>query len=220
MNRSAFLTGLAAASFFALSANAQETRTYDLPAFERINISAGIKLVAKSGDAQSVVVETDEGDFEDLKIKVKDDVLVVSREWNRLRWHQKKVAYKVIVSAPRIAALDASSGSYSILDQIDSRRFSLDLSSGSFVEVNGRSEDCTVDISSGANLKGRSFICDSANVDVSSGGHGELSVLKVLVGDASSGGHVAIYGSPVRVNIDRSSGGRIKVKPAAMADNK
>lgn len=216
MNKSALLLGLASA-LMALPAVAQETRTYELPSFESIDISAGIRLVATSGDAQSIVVETDEGDFNDLQIKVKDDTLIITREWNRLRWHGKKVDYKVIVSAPRIDALDASSGSYSTLEQIDSRRFSLDLSSGSFVKVNGRSADCTVDISSGANLNGREFICDTANVDVSSGGHGELSVLKILVGDASSGGHVAIYGSPERVNIDRSSGGRIKVKSQATA---
>jgi hypothetical protein len=150
---------------------------------------------------------------------VEDGVLFVSREWNRLRWHQKKADYKVVVTARALTALDASSGSYSNLSKIDARSFTLDLSSGSFVVLDGRSDNCTVDISSGANLDARDFVCESANIDVSSGGHGEISVLTALVGDASSGGHMAVFGSPQRVNIDKSSGGQIKIKAAATAKN-
>lgn len=210
MTRSAIVLCSLAASLLALPA-AAETKTYNLPKFERIDISTGLHLVADAGGAQSVSVECDNGDFSELNIKVKDGVLVLSREWNRLSWHQNKNDYKIIVTAPNIEALDASAGSYSTLSKIDAGRFTLDLSSGSFVAVNGRSGDCTVDISSGANLEARDLSCENANVDVSSGGHGELTVLKALVGDASSGGHVTVFGSPERVNIDRSSGGRIKV---------
>ena len=217
MNRAALLSGLVLLA--AAAPSAAETRNYDLPAFERIDVSAGIHLVAVVGGPQSVEVTTNDGDFSDLEIKVKDGALVVSREWNRLRWHQKKADYKVLVTARALNALDASSGSYSNLSKIDSRSFALDLSSGSFVVLNGRSDNCSVDISSGANLDARDFICESANVDVSSGGHGELSVLTALVGDASSGGHMAIFGSPQRVNIDRSSGGQIKIKAASTAKN-
>ncbi len=215
MLRPFFLSGIAACAL-SLPA-AAETRSYDLAAFDRIDISAGLKLVAKAGGKQSISVETDEGDYSDFEIEVKGGVLYLSREWNRLRWHQKKADYTVFVTTPEIKALDASSGSHSTLEGIDSRRFNADLSSGSFAVISGRSDDCTVDISSGANLDARALICSSANVDVSSGGHGEVTVLKALVGDASSGGHMAVFGSPERVNIDRSSGGRIKIKTPVTA---
>ena len=215
MFRPAVLLGLAA-SVLALPA-AAETRSFDLPAFDRIDISAGLHVVAVADGAQSVSVVSEDGDFSDLQIEVKDGVLFLSREWNRLRWHQKKADYKITVSAPQIRGLDASSGSYSKLSKIDSRQFSLDLSSGSFTEISGRSDECAIDLSSGANLVAKEFICDRANVDVSSGGHGEVSVLMALVGDASSGGHMAVFGSPERVNIDRSSGGRIVVKAPVTA---
>ena len=211
MKRSAFIVALAAATALALPAFA-ETRSYDLPEFDRIDVSAGLKLVATAGGAQSVSVETDEGDFSDLEIEVDDGVLVVSREWNRLRWHQKKADYTVTVSARELRGLEASSGSISTLTDINARRFNLDISSGALVVVKGQCDDCTVDISSGANLNASEFVCDNANIDVSSGGHGEITVTTSLIGDASSGGHVSVYGNPERVNIDKSSGGRIKVK--------
>ncbi len=214
MNRSAFILSLAAGTALAAPALA-ETRAYDLPEFDKIDISAGLMLVAKAGGAQSVSVETQDGDFTDLEIKVKDGVLIVSREWNRLRWHQKKADYKVTVSARELTALDASSGSHSTLSGVAARRFVLDLSSGSHVTVGGQSDDCVVDLSSGANLDAREFTCDSANIDVSSGGHGEITVRVSVIGDASSGGHVAVFGNPERVSVDRSSGGQIRVKSAS-----
>ena len=136
MNRSAFILTLAAATALAAPAFG-ETRTYDLPAFDKIDVSAGLMLVAKAGGAQSVSVETEEGDFSDLQVKVEDGVLIVSREWNRLRWHQKKADYKVMVTARELTALDASSGSHSTLSDISARRFSFDVSSGSHVSVGG-----------------------------------------------------------------------------------
>ncbi len=216
MYRSAILLGLAA-SALALPA-AAETRTFDLPDFDRIEISAGLKLTAVADGPQTITVETKDGDFSDLDISVKGGVLILSREWNRLSWHQKKADYKITVTAPNIQALDASSGSFSTLSNIHSRQFMLDLSSGSFAEISGRSDECAIDLSSGANLKAREFICGSASVDVSSGGHGELAVLNAIAGDASSGGHMAVYGTPARVSIDRSSGGRIFVKPPVTAN--
>lgn len=214
MNRPAFVLSLAAAAALAAPAFG-ETRTYDLPEFDKIDVSAGLLLIAKAGGPQSVSVETQDGDFSDIEIRVKDGVLIVSREWNRLRWHQKKADYKVMVTARELTALDASSGSHSTLSDISSRRFSFDISSGSHVSVGGQSDDCVIDLSSGANLKAREFTCDSANIDVSSGGHGEVTVRVSVIGDASSGGHVAVFGNPERVNVDRSSGGRIMVKSAS-----
>lgn len=211
MKRLALVVALAAGSALAMPALA-ETRNYDLPEFDRIDVSAGLMLTAKAGEAQSVSVETHEGDFSDLKVRVEDGVLVVSREWNRLRWHQKKADYKVTVAAPELTGIDASSGSHSQLSEIAARRFTIDVSSGAHVALAGESDDCLVDLSSGANLSGREFICDHANIDVSSGGHGEITVLVSLIGDASSGGHMSVYGNPERVNVDHSSGGRIKVK--------
>lgn len=216
MNRSVFLLAAAAATLCALPASA-ETRTFNLPKFDRIDVSAGIRVIATAGGDQTIQVETTDGDFSDFEIGVKDGELSISREWNRLRWHQKKADYKVTITVKELKALDASSGSNATLDNIDSRAFEIDLSSGAYAVIAGRSDNCSVDISSGANLAAETLVCDTATVDVSSGGHGELSVREALTGDASSGGHVAIYGNPARVNIDHSSGGRIKVRTPAQA---
>lgn len=202
---------ISAAILTASSAAFAESREFDLPEFDRIDVSAGIKLVANVGRDQRVTVETEDGDFTDFEIEVKNGELTLSREWNRLRWHSKKADYKVILSMRDFRGLDASSGSYIKIANVDSRNVSLDLSSGAFAQIDGECDSCALNISSGANLNGSGLTCRNANIDVSSGGHGELTVSDSVIGDASSGGHVAVYGEPTRVSIDKSSGGRIKL---------
>ncbi|NOX94660.1 MAG: DUF2807 domain-containing protein [Alphaproteobacteria bacterium] len=201
----------------AAPAIAGESKTYDLPEFDRIDVSAGIVLVAEVGSPQTVVVETDRGDFSDFQIDVKSGRLKVTRKWNRLAWHGAKADYKVTISVRDLHALEASSGSRAKIMNIDAPKFLIDLSSGAQVFLEGACEECTVDLSSGANLNAKELVCDVANIDVSSGGHGEMFVTRAVVADASSGGHVSIYGNPDRVNVDRSSGGRIKIKSGAQA---
>ncbi|MEZ5893722.1 MAG: DUF2807 domain-containing protein [Parvularculaceae bacterium] len=198
---------------------AAETRTYDVAAFDRIDVSAGLKVVAAAGGKQKVTVETDMGDYSDFQIEVDDGVLIVSREWNGLRWRSRKADYTVFVTAPSLKGLEASAGSHASVAKVDSKQFLIDISSGAYAEISGKCGMCIVDLSSGAALSAVDLVCDRAEVEVSSGGHGQLSVLNELIGDASSGGHAAIYGNPQRVAIDRSSGGQIKVKPPLQAKN-
>jgi len=210
---------IVSAGFLALAAPAlaQQTKTYDLPEFDHIEVSAGIVLVADVGSPQSVVVETDRGDFKDFMLTVDDGRLKATRKHNRLSWHGAKADYKVTISVRDLSALEASSGSKAKITNIDAPSFMVDLSSGARVFLEGNCEECTVDISSGAGLMATDLNCDVANIDVSSGGHGEMYVTRAVVADASSGGHVSIYGNPDRVNVDRSSGGRIKIKSGAQA---
>lgn len=209
----------AAGALGAAPALAQEARTFDLPSFDRIDVSAGVVLVADIGEAQSIVVETRNGDFSDFEIEVKNGELNLSRQWNRLAWHNKKSDYKVTLSAPTLRALDASSGSHAKVSNINASAFVIDVSSGAHATLDGACEECTLDLSSGADLNARDLECGDARIDVSSGGHGEITAIKSVVADASSGGFVAVYGAPPRVNIDKSSGGRIKVMTAAQANN-
>lgn len=208
-----YLTNLIAAGVLIVAAPAlaEESRSFELPEFDRIDVSAGVMLVATVGETQSVLVKTNHGNFKDFEIEVEDGELNISREWNRLSWHGSKSDYKVIVTVPHLNGLEASSGSHARIMKIDATRFDIDASSGAHMTIDGRCENCFVDLSSGADLDAKDLICNEANIDVSSGGHGKLTVRDAVDGDASSGGHVSVYGNPRQVSLDKSSGGRIKI---------
>lgn len=193
------------------AAIAQDERQFDLEKFDRIDVSAGIILIAEAGAPQSITVKTDNGDFTDFEIGVKNGALYVSRDYNRLRWHSKKSAYKVLVTTPSLRGLDASSGSHAKLTNVSAPRFVVDLSSGAHASIEGACEDCIIDLASGGHLDAKRLNCETARIDVSSGGHGKITASRAVVADASSGGHVTVYGDPERVSVDKSSGGRIYV---------
>ena len=64
------LAALGAAALAATPALAEEKRDFDLPNFDRIEVSSGIALIADVGGAQSVMVKTKHGDFSDFQIEV------------------------------------------------------------------------------------------------------------------------------------------------------
>ncbi len=215
----ALAASLFAAGFLAAApvVAAEESRSFDLPEFSRIDVSAGVVLIADVGAEQSVVVKTNKGDYTDLEIEVSDGELNITREWNPLSWHNSRSDYKVIINVPTLTALDASSGARAKVFNIDAEQFLIDLSSGAHALLEGTCENCLLDLSSGADLEAKGLECENANIDVSSGGHGVISVLDTVKGDASSGGHVAVYGNPHQINVSKSSGGRIKIVATAQA---
>lgn len=208
--KTVFTLILAAGLSYGIAA-AEEERQFDVDDFDRIDVSAGVKLVAEVGERQSITVYTDKGDFSDFEISVRNGALRLSRDHNRLRWHTKKSSYRVVLTTPALRSLEASSGSRAKVSNINAERFNIDLSSGARASLAGTCEDCSVDLSSGANLDAKELACGSANIDVSSGGHGEITASTAIVADASSGGRMTVYGNPERVSIDKSSGGRIYV---------
>ncbi len=213
-----FSATLVAGALMCTPTMAEESRTFDLPNFDRIDVSAGIVLIADVGGPQSIIVKTTKGNFSDFSIEVKNGELNLSRERNRLAWHNRKSDYKVIVTVPALRALGASSGAHAKISKINVAHFAADLSSGAQASLDGVCENCVLDLSSGAYLTAKGLKCRTARIDVSSGGRGEITATDAVVADASSGGYFAVYGSPPRIDRDNSSGGRIEIVSAVQAN--
>jgi len=211
MKSSNLFLGAAGISALLIGAASAESRDYTFPAFDKIDISAGVELVAEVGGEQTVEVVTENGDFSDFKIEVRNGELMATRKHSRLQWHRQKSDYKIIVSVSNLRSIEASSGSWGEIENIDTGDFNIDLSSGARIELDGECGSCTIDLSSGASLEAEELSCARANIDVSSGGHGVISVSQSVVADASSGGHMRVYGNPEQVSVEKSSGGHIKI---------
>lgn len=212
MNTPRMVIALAGAAAVATSvANADEVRSYDLPSFDKIDVSAGIVLKASAGEPQSVEVFTKDGDFNDFEIEVRNNELTVTRNHSRLRWHKSKSNYEVRVSLRDLRGIAASSGAQAKVADVDTGAFMIDASSGAQISVAGECGDCSIDLSSGAHLNAEELSCGRASIDVSSGGHGAITVRDAVSADASSGGHVRVFGNPPRVSVDKSSGGSVKI---------
>ncbi len=227
---------LTAASLVALGlvgAASAESRTYDVGAFNNIDISAGLDLEFTAGEAQSISVENAKGDFSDIEVIVRGDTLVLKRKKNmNWGWNRKRLRYGITVSAPQISGLEASSGSDVSGRNMSGSEIRIDVSSGSDVTVAGvdggtvmietsSGSDASVsgtcvtvraDSSSGSDLDARDLRCQNGYADASSGSDISIYVTGSVDADASSGADVDVYGSPTDVQSDKSSGGSVSIR--------
>ncbi|MEO0551003.1 MAG: head GIN domain-containing protein [Pseudomonadota bacterium] len=219
-------------SLLLIGVAAAETRTYTVDSFTAIDVSAGLDVVFETGTAQSVEAENKTGDFDDIKVTVKGDTLVLSRAkktnwgWNR------RESYRVTVSAPVLSSIEASSGSDikgsgltgdtvridtssgadADVTGIEADEVQLESSSGSDLKAAGTCGKVIADSSSGSDIMARNLICASAQADASSGSDITLHATDALYADVSSGADVTVFGAPADTNVDKSSGGSVNIR--------
>lgn len=210
MNLNPIILAGALTAALSLPAFAAE-KSYDIGAFSRVSVSAGISAEISVGGAPAARAEgTDEG-VERLEVVVEGDELVLRRKPRMgFNWG-KNQRVKVFVTAPELAALDVSSGASTTASGVDAPEFSIDASSGSSTSVSGKCGAIAIDASSGASLNASGLVCETARIDASSGASVKAHATNSVSADASSGASIRVSGAPGMVDIDKSSGGSVSV---------
>ena len=226
---------LTAASLFTLGlagAASAETRTYDVGAFTKIDISAGLDLAFEAGGTQAISVENDQGDFSDVDVFVRGDTLVLKRKKNNWGWGKRRMRYGITVTAPQISGVEASSGSDVsgrnmtgdnvridvstgadvTVTGVDGGTVSIETSSGSDASVAGTCVTVRAESSSGSDIEARDLVCQNGYADASSGSDISIHATSSVSADASSGADIDVYGGPADVDSDKSSGGSVSIR--------
>ena len=209
-----------------------ETRTYDVAPFTGLDVATGIQVVFTTGGVQSVVAENENGVWDKLEVKVKDDTLHLQRKYQSWGWGKKKEQYKVTVTAPQIdrvetssgssvkgsgvsgdrVVIDTSSGSSVRISDISAGELTLDTSSGASVTLSGSCSNVSADTSSGSSLRAQDMVCNAADLEASSGSSLSITATERVNADASSGSSINVSGSPSDREIDKSSGASVNIR--------
>ncbi|NBC83255.1 MAG: hypothetical protein GVY19_07710 [Bacteroidetes bacterium] len=202
---------------------AEEIR--DVDPFEKIEVSNGIHLHLHQEDTFEIKVVTDENVLQYIITEVNGDKL---RVYTRKKLRRVKnldvyvtmpVLKKLAISSGATASnsmpvtgdfinIDGSSGARSNLD-IKYDEVDINVSSGAHLEIRGTALKGSLNGSSGAHLNAGQLDVENTSAGVSSGGHVNIGIVKVLSVNASSGGHVNYRGNPEMKNINLSSGGQM-----------
>ncbi len=189
-----------------------EIREFEFAAFTAVAIASGVEARINIGEPQSVRVETDEGDIDDLIVRVRNGVLEVRRDWKKdLGMGRRKAQFTVVATVADLNAIDASSGASVVAKGVGDGDFAIDASSGASVSVTGACDKVTANASSGARIEARDMICTDAKVDGSSGAVVSAHATASVDADASSGARITIHGGASDVTADKSSGGVIEI---------
>ncbi len=221
----------ASVAAFVLAAPAMaEARQYDVSPFDGLEVSAGIDVSFETGGTQSVLVENKNGDFDDIIVEVRGGKLVLKRP-RKIGWG-KRPRYNVTVSAPRLSSVEASSGadvtgsglrgdqvrietssgSDADISDIDAVNISLHSSSGSDLDASGTCDSVSAHSSSGSDLDAGDLVCRLGEADASSGSGLTIYASESVDAEASSGASVNVRGGPTDADIDKSSGGSVRIQ--------
>jgi len=203
------LYGIVVVSVLVSPAFADE-KTFDVSGFTGVDSSAGVNVDVSVGSDFSVRATSSEKGLERLSVEVKGDTLHIGRQW-RNNWGRSP-SVQVAVTMPKLESLEASSGSSIDADGVIASDFNIDASSGATIVVEGSCDDVEIDVSSGASIDAEDLKCSKVVADGSSGGSISAAAATKLVAEASSGSSIRVYGSPEYVDIDKSSGGSVKIK--------
>ena len=193
-------------------------RVFDLDKFIGVVAAQGLDVEVFVGEQFLVTASSESTEqLGNLKIRVKNDVLMVGREYRSggfWDWWKHSADVSVMVQMPSLSVLKASSGAELFVEGVDCETLSIDASSGSDIEIFGRCNTATVDASSGAGVDLRRLELKTATADASSGADINLNVSDAFYGDASSGADIDVYGQPAVVESDTSSGADIDFRGA------
>lgn len=212
MMRRTTLISVAAVGIFAsataLSAFADE-QDYSFEDFDEIDASAGVDVVLRQG-AFAVHAEGSENALDRLKIEKRGDTLHIGRKrQNGFNWGSSG-SVTVTVSAPAYTAISASSGADVEGGNLQLRDVAVSVSSGADMELSGSCEELNVSVSSGSDFDGEDLHCQSVTARASSGADANVWAARSVIGDASSGGDIEVYGNPESISRDTSSGGSVR----------
>ena len=227
------------------------TQVRNVGKFSGVSVSSGIKVNFTQGNNQSVVVETDPNLQEYVSTEVENGILVIAvKNKNNRNLNFKKLL--VTIEAPRLSSAKVSSGSLlttlntvneddfqaeissganlnadlniknktsveitsgsSMRMNVKTQDFAFEGSSGSSSTVVGSAKNTTFNLSSAASCNAQDLISKNGAARASSGATLKINVSENLSAGASSGASIRHKGNPK--NIDgaekSTSGGSVK----------
>lgn len=208
-------------------------RTYDLPLFTAIDISAGVDAVVTVGGSQSVAATAaDDAILRELRVEVRDGTLKVWRDWDILDLFEiGPKDTSMTITAPSLTGAEASAGADVAVSGLTGERVLLeassgadlkatdmqattveiDVSSGADLSANGTCTRVDIDVSSGARAEVDDLACTDAKVEASSGANVTLRASGSLRAEASSGADIRVRGKPANSRVEESSGGKVTI---------
>lgn len=193
--------------------------------FKYIKSKNGIRVIVEQSDIKSISVETDSNLQKNIITKVENGVLIIEAD-NSFNTEEMPI---VRVAMPIINGLTATSGSEitskgtlitnnievksnsgsEINIKVEADAITLDSSSGSTIEVNGKALKLETSSSSGSEINAKNLLTNEVISKTSSGSSTSVYPIVRLEAKASSGSAINYYKTPKTLSKEESSGGSV-----------
>jgi len=182
------------------------TQTFDYDDFNAIDVSTGFNLEVTQGDEYSITVSVDDNALDRLEVNKNGDTLSIGLDVGGY----SNMNLIAVVTMPALDSLELSSGAHGdVSGFITTNDFDLDLTSGSWVKIDGTAGDLTADVGSGSHIDLSEFIVNDVDVELSSGSNGSVYAGGRLDAKVSGGSRLTYYGNPDLGRIETQTGSTI-----------
>ncbi len=183
-------------------------KEFNVSEFNRIDLDGIYSVDVTLGDEQKVEVKAEENLMKYLVVRVKNHNLILSTKRNV----SPRKGIKVTIITKSLRGIEASGASYVEANDIVSDDFDLGISGASKVEIFGRANKLSVDVSGAGNLFAKNFECERITADISGAANAVVNATVKLNADISGAGSLSYYGNPKNIKYDTSGAGSIKKK--------
>lgn len=181
-------------------------KEFNVPEFDRIDLGGIYSVDISIGGTQSIVVKAEENLMKYLVVKVRNHRLILDTKRNI----SPRKGIKVVIVTKALHGIQASGASYVEATDIKTDVLNLGISGASKIEISGKANELSLDVSGAGNLYAKKFICQNITADISGAAHAIVNATDKLYADISGAASLSYYGEPKNINYDISGAGSIK----------
>lgn len=205
-------TALAAVAVLGGAGLAQdEQREVTVGTFDRIEAGGGYRIEVVQGDTDTVRLEGDSADFDEIGISVRNGRLDISQDRGWFSRH-RDIDVVVIVTVSRIESLEFNRGISARVEGVDAGSLQLRVNTGAVASVSGMCDALEVDITTGAALNAAGLVCQRVEARASTGAEASLHADVRIDARASMGGSLLVHGAPPQYEVHTSMGGDVSLR--------
>ena len=188
---------------------AEETRTWDLADFDRIDATAGVNVQLRQGPF-AVTAAGSGSSLDSLKVERSGSELRISRKAGiTLGWNSEA---HVVVTAPDYVSRAASAGADIEGDALSLQAVEVRASAGADIDLSGTCTSLNAVSNAGSDLDAGELVCATATVSANTGGDAAVHATETVEADANTGSDITVHGSPASVNRSANTGGEVNIR--------
>ena len=225
-----FLSGISGLMLVmvSLTAFAQESRSFSVSGFSKLEMGSAFKVDVKQGNKYSVTTTGRSEDLKDLEANVSGGTLKLG--YKDKNWGKNRKTVIVSITMPALQGVDFSgaskvnverfsgvktmdievSGASQVTMDLAATRVSMDLSGASQLLLTGQCDVLNGEVSGASSFKGKDFPAKEVNIDASGASSASVAASNSIHAEASGASSIRYSGSAQ--NIHSSSSGASSVK--------
>lgn len=176
----------------------------ELPDFNGIELSGGMKLDVIVGGPTHVVIHADENLHEYIRTRVEDGVL----EIDFTESVSSSNDFRAEISVPSLNSIEVAGSSQMNVTGIDAEDFELDVAGSAKGTMSGNVHKLEVDVAGSSKLQLFDLVAQSVKIDVAGSANIEVAAEQHLDVDIAGSGVVHYKGSP-SVSIDQAGSAKV-----------